>query len=146
MAKSTPRRRITDRVLSFATLLGPGAVFTGRFSGTDDYVVSGRVDGDCDIEGALVLQEGGYWCGDIHARHVVVAGTVQGVIHAREQLELLSCARVQGRLTAVNIAIAEGAVFEGEIRMLGTAGVTRFQERRRDPTVLEGVVPEKRQT
>ena len=65
--------------------------------------------------------------GNIHANHIVIAGEVQGVLVAREKMEIVSSAQIQGSLTSPFIAIAEGAVHEGDIHM---AQVKRFTDQR----------------
>jgi cytoskeletal protein CcmA (bactofilin family) len=52
---------------------------------------------------------------------------MQGSVVARSKIEIVSTARVHGSLTSPFIAIAEGAVHEGEIHM---AEVKRFTDQR----------------
>jgi cytoskeletal protein CcmA (bactofilin family) len=123
-------RRSLDQVREFATFIGPGSVFTGNFQGRDNYVVLGRVRGNCDLDGALVLGEGGSWEGHITATNVVIAGEVTGNVTAREKLELAPSARIRGDMTGPVIAIAEGAMYDGQVVMGRQTRLTRFNERR----------------
>lgn len=127
-------RRTLDQVGEFATFIGPGSAFTGTFRGRDNYIVFGSVQGDCDLEGALILGETGCWTGNIAAHFVVIAGTVTGDVTAREKIELASTARVRGTLKSPVIAMAEGAVHEGAIHMSATTQFVRFSDRRRTPS------------
>lgn len=120
-------RRILDRVEGFATSIGPEAAFRGSLGGAGDCIVYGRVEGDCDIDGTLVIAEGGSWVGEIVATHVLIAGRVEGSLTAREKMEIVSTARIRGKITSRVVAIAEGAVHDGEMQM---GGVTRFTDRR----------------
>lgn len=95
--------------------------------GAGHCIVYGRVEGDCDIDGTLVIAEGGRWIGGIVANNVLIAGQVEGSLVARETMEIISTARIRGTLTSRLIAIAEGAVHEGELQM---SDVTRFANRR----------------
>jgi cytoskeletal protein CcmA (bactofilin family) len=54
---------------------------------------------------------------DVHARHVVVAGTLKGSIVATEHIELTASAVVDGSLSAPNVVLADGARFTGSIDM-----------------------------
>jgi len=121
------RRRSLDSVDGFTTSIGPDSLFTGSLTGGGHAIVLGRVEGDCDLDGTLVVGEGGCWVGNIHANHIVIAGEVQGVLVAREKMEIVSSAQIQGSLTSPFIAIAEGAVHEGDIHM---AQVKRFTDQR----------------
>lgn len=126
----TQRRRTLDRVGTFTSMLGAGSVYRGTFQGKDNHIVYGEVQGECDIEGILVLGEGGRWKGNIRAGSIVIAGRVEGDIQASEKLELAHTAYVRGKITSPVVAIARGAVHEGSIRMAKQTQITRFVERR----------------
>lgn len=130
---SERRRRIGDaRQDQPVTVIAPGARFEGRLSGRGCVMVSGRFDGDCDIEGSVTLAEGGEWQGVLQADDVIVAGQVDGDVVARERLEVGRQARIRGTLSGRSVAIAEGAVIEGEVRVGadGREAPVSFQERR----------------
>ena len=114
-------------------MLGPDSVYTGMFRGKDNHIIYGEVQGECDIEGILVLGEGGRWKGNIRAGSVVIAGRVEGDIEAINKLELARTAHVHGRITSPVVAIARGAVHEGSVRMAKQTQITRFVERREAP-------------
>ena len=124
------RRRTLDHVPAFSTVIGAGSTCAGNFSGKDNYAVYGRVEGECDLDGTLMLGQSGHWVGEIVATHVIIAGTVEGNVTAREKLELAPSANIRGNLKSAVIAIAEGAVYDGQIRMEQATRVTRFVERR----------------
>jgi len=124
-------RRTLDQVGEFTTIIGAESALTGSFKGKDNYLVYGRVEGECDLEGAVMLGEGGCWVGNIVAHHVFIAGEVEGDITAHGKIELLASARIRGHLTSPVIAMAEGAAFDGEIKMEKQSQVTSYSERRK---------------
>ena len=124
------RRRTLDRVEEFSTMLGPASVYMGVFQGKDNHIVYGQVQGECNIEGILVLGEGSRWKGNIRAASVVIAGNVEGDIHATEKLELARTAHVRGKITCPVVAIARGAVHDGSIRMAKQTQIVHYHERR----------------
>lgn len=124
-------RRIIDEVEQFTTLLGPRSEFTGQIEGGDNCIINGKVIGDCELSGVLVLGEEGHWQGNIRAPKVIISGQVTGAIVVDTKLELTRTARIKGSITSPVVAIEEGAVHEGEIRMQGTSEVIRFREKRR---------------
>lgn len=128
--ESGKRRRTLDNMLRFTSIIGEDSVFTGSFSGSDNYVINGTVQGKCDIEGTVVVMETGIWKGNIRATIVVIAGTVDGDIEASEKLELRSTARIKGNIISPVLAMASGAVYDGELHMQHQTRVTRFDERR----------------
>ena len=127
------RRRTLDHIEDFTTMLGPDSVYSGVFQGKDNHIVYGEVQGECDLEGILVLGEGSRWKGNIRAASVVIAGRVEGDVQATLKLELARTGYVRGKITSPVVAIARGAVHEGSIRMAKQTQVTRFVERRETP-------------
>lgn len=124
---TTKGRRTLDGVGGFTTSVGPGSILKGTISGEGHSIILGRVEGDSELNGTLVIGDGGVWIGDIVAENIVIAGRVEGSVMARKKLEIVSTAQIQGSLTSPFIAIAEGAVHDGEIHM---AEVKRFTDQR----------------
>lgn len=135
MSASANKRRLRDRASQSATIVAAGTVFTGTVSGSAGCVVYGRIEGECRLDATVVVERGGSWHGQIDARNVIVAGEVDGEIHARERLELAASARIHGNVRGASIAIAEGAVCEGEVQTTaGTREPTHFRDRREGGT------------
>jgi cytoskeletal protein CcmA (bactofilin family) len=126
----TPRRRFADRVSSSPTLIGAGARFTGDLECDSDLMVGGTIIGDGDVRGALTLSHGGRWEGEIRAGNAVIAGEVQGSVSVAEKLELRASARIKGSLRARSIAIAKGAIIDGELAVTSGTPVVHFEEKR----------------
>jgi cytoskeletal protein CcmA (bactofilin family) len=91
----------------------------------------GHVRGDGDVKGALSLAEGAHWEGEVHARSGVIAGTVIGTIRVDEKIEIRASAVIRGRVTARSIAIAKGAVIEGEVTVTSGEAIVNFEEKRK---------------
>lgn len=121
-------RRSLDQLDRLPVTLGREVVHVGPLAGFEHYVVHGRVQGNGDIAGALLIGADGLWVGNIVADVVVVKGRVQGNIHARFKLELRAGARIAGDVSSPVIAVAEGAVLQG--RVSADSVITRFIERR----------------
>lgn len=126
----TPRRRLADRVSSSPTLIGSGSRFTGDLECDSDLMVGGTVIGDGDVRGALTLSDGGRWQGEIRAGNAVIAGEVQGSVSVAEKLELRASARIKGSLKARSIAVAKGAIIEGDMAVTSGGPVVHFEEKR----------------
>jgi cytoskeletal protein CcmA (bactofilin family) len=124
------KRRIQDSSGGPTTYIAPSTKIVGTISGQGSYVFCGTVEGDCDINGPLTLAEGGHWKGVLKANDVIVAGTVEGDVVARQRVEISGTARVSGSLSGNSIAVAEGAVIEGEIRVTSGEPPVKFQEKR----------------
>lgn len=114
--------------IRFTSSIGEGSTFTGSFSGGENIVVLGRVEGESDVQGTVVIAESGRWVGQIKADVVVVAGRVEGDIVARDKVELLKSGYIRGNLDSPNIAIETGAVHVGHLSMHGK--VSNFEQKR----------------
>ena len=123
-------RRFRDRSTGAPTLINVDCKISGMITGTADIQVSGEVDGDCDIEGTLWLVQSGYWHGTITADNVVVSGHVEGDIIARGKVEVSDTARITGTVTGAAIAVAEGAVVEGQMKTTEQPDPIGFVEKR----------------
>lgn len=123
-------RRIGDSASGPTTYIAPSTRIVGTITGKGPYVFCGTVEGDCDIEGPVTLAAGGHWTGTIKASAVVVAGHVDGDVVASERIEISGTARVSGSLSGHSIAVAEGAIIEGEIKVSSGTGPSIFQEKR----------------
>lgn len=125
-----PRRRLFDRVSAAPTLLGAGSRFEGRLAAEGPVVVAGTVVGDGEIRGPLSIAAGAHWHGDVHAQAAVIGGHVTGNLSVDEKLEIGKAAVIRGNVRAKSLAIAHGAVVDGELQVTGDQPVVRFEEKR----------------
>jgi len=124
------KRRRTLDAIDFASIIGEGSVYRGALEGAGDYLVQGQVEGECALEGTLVLGARARWVGNITATLVVIAGEVEGHVTAHAKLELKDGARIRGDIASPVIAIAAGAAYDGEIRLRRKSRVVRYDEKR----------------
>jgi cytoskeletal protein CcmA (bactofilin family) len=80
-----------------------------------DGAVRGNVAALPDQPGTLVVSEHARVDGEVQAAHVVVNGTINGPVDARETLELQANSRVKGDIHYKSIEIQQGAVIEGRL-------------------------------
>jgi cytoskeletal protein CcmA (bactofilin family) len=90
----------------------------GELSSDDDLTIEGCVSGLVIVrEATLIIEATARLEADVRARRVIVLGNVHGAISATERIELGPSSSVEGSLSANQIAIAEGARFNGSIDM-----------------------------
>ena len=104
-----------------STTIGRTTAVTGRIEGDEDLFVLGRVDGSIDIDQSLTIGPEAFVTGDIKARQVVIQGSVQGDIIARERVVLAESARAIATIDAPAVEMASGARLQGEVS-IGTDG------------------------
>ncbi len=125
-----PKRRLLDRAVNTPTLIGVGSRIEGELNCPGDLAVAGMVLGNSEVGGLFTLADTGSWQGQLHCEHAVIAGKITGDVAVRKNLEIRSTARITGRIAAQHVAIAEGAVVEGELKVLSGEPVQRFAEKR----------------
>ena len=126
------KRRIQDGASGPTTYIAASTALVGTITGQGAFVFCGAVEGDCEINGPLTLAKGAHWKGILRANDIVVAGTVEGDVVAKQRVEILGSARITGSLSGNSIAVAEGAIIEGEIKVTSGEPPTTFQEKRQD--------------
>ncbi len=97
-----------------------GSEFEGKLSFRDTVRIDGRFRGEISSENTLIVGESGEIEASIHSHTVAVSGSVSGDIHAKKKVVLHKSARVHGNIETVCLAIEEGAVVNGQIKMLSS--------------------------
>lgn len=102
------------------TVIGKGIHIHGELTGSAPIEVWGTLEGVTGTEGRFWVREGGKVGGEIAAAEVIIEGQVNGKISAEQKVEFRPTCKVRGDVMAKKVAIAEGAVFDGQIRMSDT--------------------------
>src|SRR5262245_49215908 len=101
------------------TLLGKTANLNGDLEFSGGLHLDGRVVGNvrssAEDGGALSVSESGFIEGSVEVTNIVMNGTVNGDLHARERLVLGGKARVNGNVHYGVIEMAPGAVITGKL-------------------------------
>jgi len=126
----TPKRRLLDHLGIGPTYVVAGARITGDIEVPGALVMCGTVRGDGDVKGALSVAANARWDGEVHARSAVIAGQINGTIRVDEKIEIRASAVIRGRVIARTIAIAKGAVIEGEVTVTSGEPIVNFEEKR----------------
>ena len=116
-AASTPRRNPTAPG-GLTAFIDQGSEFEGKLSFRDTVRIDGRFRGEISSENTLIVGESGEIDASIHSNTVAVSGSVTGDIHAEKKVVLHKTARVDGNIQTVCLAIEEGAVVNGQIKMI----------------------------
>jgi cytoskeletal protein CcmA (bactofilin family) len=128
-----PQRRWLDRIASAPSLLTATTRMTGDIETRDALLLHGRIEGDGRIGGELLIAAGAAWHGNVQAGHANIGGTFIGALIVDGKLEILASALIRGRVSARQIAIAEGAVIEADVTVTSAEPIVRFTEKRGPP-------------
>lgn len=125
-----PSRRLLDRMGASPSLLAAGARLVGDIDTPGALIVSGEVSGNGRVAGELSIGAEAHWHGELLAHSAVIAGRITGGITVSDKIEIAATARILGRVTARTIAMARGALIDGDITVTGTEPMLQFDERR----------------
>ncbi len=100
-----------------SAFFGAKLAVKGKVSGGGSLIVMGRLEGEFDLEGELVLAPSAAATGEIKAVAITVSGNVTGNLSAREKVHLEKSAVVSGRIATPRLSMVEGAHFNGEVEM-----------------------------
>jgi cytoskeletal protein CcmA (bactofilin family) len=128
-----PQRRWLDRIASAPSLLTATTRMTGDIETRDALLLHGKIEGDGRIGGELLIAAGAAWHGNVQAGHANIGGTFVGALIVDGKLEILASALIRGRVSARQIAIAEGAVIEADVTVTSAEPIVRFTEKRGPP-------------
>ena len=103
----------------FDTILSGDIDFTGTLRFEKPFLIRGKVSGEIDATGLLVIDESAVVNANIHAQRVLVRGQVKGDITAAEKVEVTVTGKLSGNVTAPEIYMETGCVFNGRCTMVG---------------------------
>ena len=114
------RKQVSTRI---DTLLGKTARLDGDLEFSGGLHLDGRVNGNvrsnAEDGGALSVSESGFIEGNVEVTNIVMNGTVNGDMYARDRLVLGGSARVNGNVHYGVIEMAPGAVITGKLIPIG---------------------------
>lgn len=99
------------------TLIGEGTHFEGKIKSAAGIRIEGQLTGDIVSEGDVTVGENGKAESHIRARNVILAGQVTGNITASGKLTIKATGKLYGNLTALELSIESGGIFQGTSRM-----------------------------
>ncbi len=137
-----PGQRFSEVTHPSATVIGHGTLIRGNLASTDPVEIRGTLEGDCQTSASCFVREGARVLGNIDAAALLVAGEVDAGVLRADKVEIRASAKVAATIRARVVAIADGAVYEGEVEMEGARAASgpavirdrrRGERERRDP-------------
>src|SRR3970040_3031765 len=102
--KEPPRRTESGLVAS----LHKGSGVSGQLNFQGDARIDGSVDGEIQCQGRLVIGEGAEVRAKISGQTVVIHGRVEGNVMAKEKIDLVAPARVEGSIVMHRWSVTAG--------------------------------------
>lgn len=102
----------------FDTILSPDIDFTGVLSFEKPFLIRGKVSGEINATGLLVIDEEALVNANISASRVIIRGEVKGDVRAAEKIEISVTGKLEGNVTAPEIFMETGCMFNGRCTMI----------------------------
>jgi cytoskeletal protein CcmA (bactofilin family) len=101
----------------FDTILSEDIDFSGTLNFEKPFLIRGRLSGEIDARGLLVVDEEAVVEADIRAGRVIIRGSVKGNVIAAEKVEVTVSGRLEGDVSAPEISMETGCTFNGRCTM-----------------------------
>ncbi len=119
MPETIRRESMATTASSVQAVIGRSIILKGELSANEDLLIEGQFEGAVNLQDhCLTVGTNGKVKAEINARQVVILGSVNGNVSAREKIEVRRSGNVIGDLTAASVSIEEGAYFKGSIDIL----------------------------
>jgi cytoskeletal protein CcmA (bactofilin family) len=103
----------------FDTVLSADIDFSGTLNFEKSLLIRGKLYGEIEARGLLMVDEGAVVEANISAARVVIRGQVKGNVRASEKVEVTVSGKLQGNVTAPEIMMETGCLFNGLCTMTG---------------------------
>lgn len=101
----------------FDTVLSPDIEFIGTLQFDKPFLIRGKVSGEINATGFLVIDEHAVVNANIKAAGVLIRGQVKGDVYAAGKVEVTTSGTLIGNVTAPEILMETGCVFNGKCTM-----------------------------
>jgi cytoskeletal protein CcmA (bactofilin family) len=101
----------------FDTILSPDIEFSGTLNFEKPFLIRGKVSGEISARGLLVIDEEAVVNANINASRVIIRGSVKGDVSAGEKVEVAITGQLLGNVSAPEIFMETGCVFNGRCTM-----------------------------
>lgn len=98
------------------SLIGNNTHVVGDVSTRGTLRIDGRVEGNIEADW-LILSNQAHVKGDVAASGIIVGGTIDGNLNAKEVIEVKNKGRVKGDIVTGKLTVSEGGYVEGKISM-----------------------------
>jgi cytoskeletal protein CcmA (bactofilin family) len=96
--------------------ISQGIRIKGEITGKEDLFIDGNLEGKLELGGGSVtVGPNGKVKADIQAREIIVRGSVQGKLNARDRVQLWNSGSVIGEVQTERLSIEDGALFRGKV-------------------------------
>lgn len=100
-----------------STVISAGATVTGALRGEGIIQVEGTVEGEIELNGAVIVTPTGLVKGPVTADVIRLAGRIEGVVTAKERLLLQKTGSLEGDMSTPSLEVEDGGRLNGRSTM-----------------------------
>ena len=108
---------VFDQTHDVSAFVGEGVEFKGVISYEGTVRIDGQLEGEIYTQGTLIVGQGAVIDAKVEAGTIVCRGRIVGDIVAKEKIQLLAPAVLNGSLQTPSISMEEGVLFNGTCKM-----------------------------
>lgn len=100
-----------------SSVIGSDMVVEGNIRAKEAVRVEGKITGDVESDGALIVSAGGAVKGNVKGSSIIIGGSVEGDLTSGGRTEVASTGKVIGNIRTKSLIVDENAVFQGQCIM-----------------------------
>lgn len=141
MFKNGSSNNVRTDVSLVQTIIGESVVIEGKIKSDTSIQVEGKVYGDIETQGNVIVSEKGLVQANISGNEVTIIGKVNGNVFGKERINIKANGRLIGETKTKSFVIDEGGTFVGKSNM--DVHGSDFEENKKNSHVKQDIVLEK---
>lgn len=111
-------KKTTEQInAKISSVIGSDMAVEGNIHAKEAVRVEGKVTGDVETEGVLIISAGGAVKGNVKGSSIIIGGSVEGDLTSGGRTEVASTGKVIGNIRTKSLIVDENAVFQGQCIM-----------------------------
>lgn len=111
-------KKTTEQInAKISSVIGSDMVVEGNIHAKEAVRVEGKITGDVESDGALIVSAGGSVKGNVKGSSIIIGGSVEGDLTSGGRTEVASTGKVIGNIRTKSLIVDENAVFQGQCIM-----------------------------
>lgn len=102
-----------DNVTASQTVISSDVEIVGTIKTTGSIQINGKLEGDLHSEGDATIGKSAQIKGSLHANSIIIAGSINGNMIAKDRIQMQATARVNGDIKSKRLSVEDGVTFVG---------------------------------
>ena len=103
------QQSLLDKYRANATTVAKDTAFSGTLKSDGNLCIEGNFDGELEASATVFVAETANVKANIRATDVIVAGTIEGTVHAGDRFQAMPSARVSGEINSKTLVVEQGS-------------------------------------